>query len=248
MGRSDFLKSLHSSAKSLRRLFSRRGHEWLSRIIVQGQDEKGKDLSVERIYELLCCFSLLNELADKLKLICVEGKGHKGYRFPYSPGDKQNFAFFRFEHNNQTYDICCGTGIPNKYNTGEEHPDISLQIMRKESLSSEPGKPVGIWDAKHHKVDLTKDDVYQLSSWIDLLNMDHFLEQDILRQLMPKSYQAYAVITNTNANKLSDMYKSWLLDRGFSIVHEYQGNNSSIEPAPSINEHMHHKNIRKGGK
>lgn len=244
MERSDFLKELHKSSKDIKSMFSERGQEWLTNVVV-GKKNGGKELSIDRIYELLCYFSLLKDLSKKVSVEHIEGEGGLGYRLPYSPGKKKNFSFFRFQHEDCIYDLCIGTGIPNKYDTGEEHPDISLQLKEKDDMSLEPGKLKGIWDAKYHKEEISKVDTDQMHAWLDKLKIDHFLQNDVLSELLPKSFRVYAVITNVPSNKIKKMYRPWFLDNGFSVVYNYQGDASGVGPNPSFDEHVKHNRSKK---
>lgn len=238
MARSDFLRTLFGQAKEIEHLFSSAGGDWLTEVIAKGENEAGDRLGTDRIYELICYFSLIVHLTKTITLEYVPGKGNDGYRFPHGPGDKENFAFFRFNRNQTTYDLCSGTHVFNKYK-GKEHPDISLQ-NQEDSTDKSPGKPVAIWDAKCYGKPLTKDSFFTLRSWLELLNVNHFLKQEILSDIMPQAFRVNALITNVKANVLKQNYKQWLLDIGFSVVYEYDGNNPDCEPEPTIDDHQKH--------
>ena len=200
MERYDFLTTLQTACKDLMRFFTERSHEWLTDVITEGSDKELGSLKIDRIYELLCYLSLLRDLSDKVDLSLKVAPGPHGFRFPYSPGFKENFAFFRFNYHNNTYDLCCGTGIPSEEDHFE-HPDISLQKMPSMNAPVKPGKPVAIWEAKYHGKIVSKADLERINLWCDLLNLEPYLNNDILEQIMPRQFQVTAVITNVNRTK-----------------------------------------------
>lgn len=236
MERDAFLTALQTSCKKLMRFFAERGREWLATIMTQGTDPELGRLSTDRIYELLCYLSLLGDLSEKVNLRPKPAPGPQGYRFPYGPGNKANFAFFRFIHHDQTYDLCCGTGIPCE-DEHFEHPDISLQKMPSEDSPPDPGKPVAIWDAKYHEKVMPKGDLAQMNLWCDLLNLQPYSEDDILEQTMPRQFQVTAVITNTKRSE-NLIYKQQSLKKGFSLVFDYKGPGTGTDPEPSREEHL----------
>lgn len=243
MERDAFLAALHSSCKGLGRFFTQKHRRWITGIIAGGEDIEERELTIDRIYELLCYFSLLSFISGKVDLECRESVGPKGYRLPYSPGHKRNFAFFRFGHNKQIYDICCGTGIPSEENHFE-HPDISLQRMDSEEDPGEPGEPVAIWDAKYHTKGMSKNDLAQINLWCDLLGLQPYSEHDILEQIMPKQFRVTAVITNSErADNI--IYKQQALKKGFSFVFDYKGLGTGTNPEPSREEHLEAQHKRK---
>src|SRR5690349_12091553 len=103
MERQDFLKTLLAASHQLHETLHRRTAEWLAEVIV---DSDGKSFSIERVYELMCYFSLIVELVSRVKRLTLkDGRGHNRYRLPYGPGNKSNFSFYRFEFKDITYDL-----------------------------------------------------------------------------------------------------------------------------------------------
>src|SRR4051812_44590813 len=111
-----FLSELHESSCGVREMLSQRGREWLAQLVADGTDRtdprQPRNLDTDRIYELVCLFSLLSHLDAAVQLKCMNGGGSHGYRLPYGPAKKSSFAFFRFVHELQTYDMCSGTAVP----------------------------------------------------------------------------------------------------------------------------------------
>lgn len=235
MERESFLTALQISCRDLMRFFAERGHEWLTSVMTEGADPELGSLRTDRIYELLCYLSLLGGLSDKVDLELKQAPGPLGYRFPYGPGDKKNFAFFRFGHQRQTYDLCCGTALPVR-NEEPEHPDISLQEMKGDDAPREPGRPIAIWDAKYHSGGQSqKKELQQMNWWCDIFVLMSPYEGDILEKLMPEVCQVNAVLTNAKEKKIN---KTQLLKRGFSIVFEFVGPGSGKKPVPSRADHL----------
>ena len=90
MERSSFLVELAAASRGVRDFLNEDGKIWLSGIIT-GRREDGSEMMIDRIFELICYFTLMNAFrtsAENFRLICPPGRN--GYRFPYGPGDKQN--------------------------------------------------------------------------------------------------------------------------------------------------------------
>src|SRR6266446_8652420 len=237
MERDDFLRNLQTSARDLRAKFPRRGSDWISSICT-GRSLGAKKLPTDAVYELMCCFALAAALklrASNLRVI--QSPGANGFRFPMSPGAKSAFAFFRFEHGDVSYDLCCGTEIPTEKGEPSEAPDISLQkhaVFLPDSDRS-CGKPVALWDAKHHDGKASKSDVQQMSWWCDIFDIPKCCNGDVLGALMPDVFQVSAVITNGPKKAFN---KQQLLKRRFSVVFNYIGNSNGCAPEPSRAEHL----------
>jgi hypothetical protein len=242
MARPGFLTELHEASRDVRRLLAGDGMHWLVRLISDGEDRsKGTKviaLDTDRIYELMCFFALVGHLDANVALRCVKGAGDTGYRLPYGPANKGSFAFFRFEHDDATYDVCAGTGVPALLGGSTEHPDISLQRMGAPNAPPTPGKLVAIWDAKYHKGNvLSKGDIGQMNMWLDVLDMPRCCAGDILERLFPGPYQVAAVITNAGD---APNYEGLLLKKGFSLVLAYRGPGSSPAPKPTRADQIAH--------
>ena len=239
MARSDFLRRLSNASRDLRDYLNDDSQRWLTNIARRGHDPelrdgKGADLKIDRIYELLCYFALLAKLNETVELKFVKGEGRFGYRFPYGPASKQNFAFFRFEWESKTYDICNGTAL-DIMNEPSENPDISLQQMEDET-SRRPGNALAIWDAKYHeKGALGKPDICQMFFWTSIFELMEYSSNDVLEQLMPAQFQVSAVITNASSRP---DHKRPLLQNGFSVVLNFIGPNTGDLPEPSRSEHL----------
>ena len=235
-----FLDSLQAASKEVKQFLTADGQEWLQQIISDGHDRmdatKLRVLKSDRIYELMCLFSLLAALDKKVAIRCINGSKPSGYRLPYGPADKENFSFFRFEYLGKSYDVCGGTAVPAVVGESEEHPDISLQIMDGPSAESKPGDLVAIWDAKYHEdANLGKGDISQMNMWFDLLNIQKCTEGDILGQLMSEAFQVSAVLTNA---KSGPVYDALLLKKGFSLVFDYRGPGAGQPAQPSRKQHL----------
>lgn len=240
----DFLTELHTAAKDAKQFFSPAGKNWLTAVFIGLKDHRDPDkLDIDRIYELFCYFSLLNALTKKpgLKARYIPGGGASGYRFPHSPGDKQNFAFFRITFEGKVYDLCCGTGVPSPLEGGKslEHPDITLQVILSESAPATPGAIAAIWDAKHHAgKKLSKGDLAQMHMWSSLLKLPQCTTGDVLERMCPMAFQVSAIVTNV---KESPQYPKLLLGGRFSIVLGFEkADMSGASPSPSRADHVAH--------
>lgn len=234
MARPDFLKELHRSCQNLERSFPKPHRKWLTALISRTVTARGLDQ--DRLYELLCCFSLISALrphVDNLRVISAPGQ--TGLRLPYAPGKKETFAFFRFEKGGVTYDICCGTKIPV---AGEpsEAPDISLQHkgIAVDATDRSCGVPIALWDAKYHKKAASKSDVQQMNWWCDLFNLPKYAAGDLLSKILPPAFQVSAVITNARPKRSNN---TQLLRKRFSILFEFTGDPTGMCPTPSRQQH-----------
>lgn len=242
MDRSDFLRGLHDSCRELRDFLHDGTRRWLVNLIATGHDPdlrggQGADLDIDRIYEILCYFTMVRDMADRTPPIAHHGEGDDEYRLPYSPGLKQNFTFFRCLLDGETFDLCCGTALPV---AGEpsEHPDISLQ--RVESLESDgsPGEPIAIWDAKHHKNGpLGKGDVAQMHMWTSIFDLMDYEPGDVLTRLFSPQFQVSAILTNAGDKPA---HRAPLLTNGFSVVLNFNGRGTGDPPDPSRADHLAH--------
>jgi hypothetical protein len=234
MARPDFLKQLHSSCQQLERSFPKTERKWLTALISRTVQNRG--LNADRIYELMCCFALISSLRSRVQnLRVIPAPGTQGMRLPYAPGKKQNFAFFRFEKEGQTYDLCCGVKIPVPGEPSEA-PDISLQHKGSGAPDSDrsSGVPIALWDAKYHKRVGSKSDLQQMNWWCDLFNLPKCVPGDILSNVMPPAFQVSAVITNVGPMRTN---KTLLLRKRFSILFNFVGNPIGMCPSPSRAEH-----------
>jgi len=234
MERSDFLVALSDASRGANSFLNAQGRSWLATIIA-GQDEDAEEIDIDRVFELLCYFKFLDTLTPHVQnLRLIPGDGRRtGYRFPYGPGNKENFAFFRFQKDNRSYDICCGTALTDR--DGEKvHPDISLQRGTWNSTADKSvGQVIAIWDGKFHESRFSKDDLYQMNWWTDVLNLPAYAAADILTQLFPEELQASAVITNAAS---ADVNVKQLLRKRFSIIFNF----STVDQVtlPTRAEHM----------
>ncbi len=229
------------ACKDFHASFPKDSQAWLS-AIVSGEKE-GKEqqqLGIDRVYELLCCFSLINSLRPHVaKLRLIPGNGSNKFRFPYGPGKKESFAFFRFEKDGSIYDVCCGTALSVPNGEPDEHPDISLQLRQGDVPDSDRkcGEVVAFWDAKYHKNRASKADTAQMNWWCTIFKLPKYHPNDILQKILPSAFQVSSVITNAHSSPVN---RTVLLQSRFSIVFNFKGDTSGTVPAPSRSEHESH--------
>lgn len=239
MARSDFLRELNGVSQSIHELLAAKTNAWLNDVIAGGPDKAtGKTMTPDRIYELFCYFFIVKAVGDRQALYFKPGTGRTGYRLPKSPGNKQNFAFFRFEVNGHVFDLCNGTAvpIPDAPNEPAEHPDISLQLVDRIDALSEPGIVCGIWDAKFHDGRAsTKDEIWQMRAWMQLLEVTNNSTLPILPECLPEPFQVSGIITN--ATSVPPHRKS-LLDNQFSFIFNFSGDLSTCFQEPSLGQHL----------
>ena len=237
MERDDFLTALQGSARDLQAKFPKRGADWVCSLCA-GRSHEGKDLTVDAVYELMCCFAFVVALKTRVTdLRVIQSPDTSGFRFPMKPGAKNSFAFFCFEHEGVTYDVCCGTEVPTEKDEPPEAPDISLQKHDRALPDHDRrcGKPVALWDAKYHEDRISKSDVQQMSWWCDIFEIPKCCNGDILGSIMPGIFQVSAVLTNAPRKKIN---KRQLIKRRFSVVFNYLGNDSGCAPEPSRSDHL----------
>jgi len=254
MERLALLSKLRSSCADVRGHFDSRSAEWLAGIVPASptSDPTEKPAS-EYLYELLCYFALLRALksAGVQNLRLIRAPGRNGFRFPYAPGEKSNFAYFRFEWDGNTYDLCAGTGVhppESPEDDPDEHPDISLQRLdgEKDDLYRLTGEVIAIWDAKYHDKHFSKTDENQLLRWCTLFprtkgsfrNHDgYYGMDDLLDALCPPAFRVSAVITNARKTSYS---KASALKYGYSFVFKFDGDGHASQPTPTRDEHYLH--------
>ena len=240
MERDDFLKALNESASQFKKAFTQKGGPWLSAMCAGKDFEDGrKPLCIDYVYELMCCFSIVGDLKPNVEnLRLIQGAGANGFRFPAKPGAKSYFAFFRFEKNGKTFDLCCGTQITAPGNEPPECPDVSLQEMGPSSSTSDNhrdcGRPVRIWDAKYHGSRATKADRDQMSAWCDILEIPKCDPGDSCSQILPDHFAVSAVITNVKPKRFN---RTQSLRRHFSFLFEFKGLPGPYSLAPTHAEH-----------
>jgi hypothetical protein len=163
------------------------------------------------------------------------GSGNSGYRFPYGPATKDKFAFFRFEFEGETYDLCFGTGIPTA-GEADEHPDISLQAKATPAVDTDraPGNLVALWDGKYHRGSSGKADVQQMNWWCDIFTRPQYTGTDALKRLLDEPLNVSAVITNAVMGHTNSRQ---MLRRGFSIILGFTGAPTTCVAIPSRAEH-----------
>ena len=254
MERPDFLAELRSASANLREHFRESSAEWLTHVVPESPDDAPPDKpGIAYLYELVCCFSLLVGLKHRgvRNLRLVSAPGPNGFRFPYSPGEKQNFAFFRFEWDGRTFDVCTGTAVhpPDAPSSDpDEHPDISIQ--RFDALVAdahrEQGVVVALWDAKLHGEELPKDDENQMLRWCSLFPRTkgegpdleaYYWPNDFLEQVCPPAFQVCGVLTNAPAKPFSS---TSAFRHGYSLVFNFLGNAETARPTPTRSQHYHH--------
>jgi hypothetical protein len=221
MERSDFLASLRESSKSVHDFLKPEGRKWLASMMAGKKDDSDAEIDTDRVFELICYFTLLEYLSGTAgDLQLIQGDGQNGYRFPYSPGNKQNFAFFRFQRSGAFFDICCGTGLPDR-DGGTVYPDISLQRGSWVGITDKSvGEVVAIWDGKYHETGFSRDDLYQMNWWFDVLEIPRCAVGDVLEQLFPEGLRVSAVITNAPVVGVNEAH---LIRKGFSVVFDFTG-------------------------
>jgi hypothetical protein len=89
--RQDFLILLQQSCKDLKKIFSQKNCEWLFAICNGKNPGRECDLTIDKLFELFCFFSLLSKLSSKVDLKHKKSLNAKGFRLPLSPGKKKNF-------------------------------------------------------------------------------------------------------------------------------------------------------------
>ena len=240
MERSNFLRALKTACKDFKASVPKESQAWLSAIVSGEKDgDDQQQLSIDKVYELLCCFSISNSLRQNVKLRLIQGIGRHKFRFPYGPGEKECFAFFRFEKDNVTYDLCCGTALSVPNGEPKEHPDISLQLRRGQvsDADRECGEVVALWDAKYHKTRAAKSDTDQMNWWCGIFDLPEYHVGDILQKILPPAFQVSSVITNAPPKPIN---RSVLLKRRFSVVFNFKGDAMGTLPTPSRTEHESH--------
>ena len=237
MDRDDFLRSLNAACAGLSRFFRGGSQQWLVKTLAgQSDTASGGTLDADRVYEILCCFAILRVLQGRVaNLRLVRGSGRCGYRFPYAPGNKDSFAFFRFDFGGVTYDLCFGTGIPNP-GEADEHPDISLQ--QKDGAPKDddriPGRPVAFWDGKYHRGNAGKADIAQMNLWCDIFPLVRYAKGDVLDRLMEVPFKVSAIVTNAEDGHVN---KRQMLKRRFSMVLGFRGDPTGLDATPTRAEH-----------
>jgi hypothetical protein len=221
MERSDFLSALRESSKGVHGFLSADGRGWLASMIAGKKEGSTDDIDTDRIFELICYFTLLGCLSGEVgDLQLIPGDGQNGYRFPLAPGNKSNFAFFRFHRDDAVFDICCGTGLPDRDGT-TVYPDISLQRGSWPNAADKSvGEVMAIWDGKFHEAGFSKDDLYQMNWWFDVLELPRCATGDILEQLFPEGLRVCAVITNAPPVAVNHAH---LIRKGFSVIFDFSG-------------------------
>ena len=245
MDRSNFLRALASESRELQEMLTSRSRQWFVDLVERGIDRDLSDDSspstvpTDRIYELMCYFFLVKELckvADKWQLIV--GQGHHGYRMPYSPGQKESFAFFRFKCHSELFDLCCGVKIPVDGEPSEA-PDISLQqVTEWDSKDRSTGKIVGMWEGKYHsrKNKLSKADFNQMVARCDVIRLPACCARDILERFLPDPFTISAIVSNTPR---AEFNKEQRFRHRFSIIFSFRGQNGCTAE-PSREEHIKH--------
>lgn len=236
MARSDPLTRFRSQAGALRNLFRDQSLAWFDSALRGKRDDTRAAFSPESIYEMVCYFSLLRYLQPRvqaLRLICPVGS--TGYRFPYAPGSKDRFAFFRFEFRGRTFDLCLGTGLPDPVDPTqpEETPDISLQYQaRPVSDPDAPvGKPLRIWDAKYHAEErFAKHDYQQMATWCEILGLPVSPAQDApIQDLLDGCFHLSAVLTNAKPAPFNTRIAR---ARGFRVAFHFDGSLAHVVVKP----------------
>lgn len=236
MEREDFLATLQHSGVQLRDSFRGVSVDWLSCICdgIPYGDPAGK-LTIDVVYELMCCFGLANALKPNVSnLRLVAAPGVNGFRFPLKPGRKEAFAFFRFEYEDTSYDLCCGVAIP-VVDEPPEAPDITLEEHRSilPDSSRRHGAPRALWDAKYHKGAASKSDFQQIQSWGRIFNLPPYAPGDLLARLMPTSFQVSGILTNAPVIQFN---RGQMLESRCSVLFNYSGNYTT-PPTPTRIEH-----------
>jgi hypothetical protein len=228
MARIDPLTKFRGQAQRLRHLFSDRSLLWFDSALIGKKDTSGSSFTPEALYELLCYFSLIRFLQGRVHgLRLIRPQGTTGYRFPYAPGDKERFAFFRFEFRGRTFDLCLGTSLPDVNDPAgepEETPDISLQRIDVSvtDVDAPVGRPVRIWDAKYHaKARFAKHDYQQLNTWCDILGLPVPLtDEATIIGLLDQCFELSAVITNARTSPFNSRVPK---SKRFRVVFEFDG-------------------------
>ncbi len=240
MERSDFQIALTDVCQRLRSFLTDETNDWLVDLFAGGNDSQSADdqdrkVDIPRIYEILVYLTMVHEVSRTTPVTCIKASGKHGYRLPYSPAEKRNFAFFRLNHNGQTYDLCNGTALPVEEEP-DEHPDISLQQMKSANAESEPGIPRAIWDAKHHdKAALSKADIAQMFLWGSIFGLANYMNDGLLGKLFPAQFQVSSIVTNASRKP---PHRKPLLRNGFSVVLDFRGPAAGRDPDPSPDEHL----------
>ena len=246
MDRSDFLRALAGAARGLETAMDARSRQWFVNMVATGHDANppdghgSKELTANRIFEFACYFYLVGHLcrqSDRWAL--VRGDDQHGYRLAYSPGAKTNFAFFRYEFDDEVVDLCCGVRIPVP-GEPDEAPDISLQqVAVWDTAQRASGILVGLWEVKFHGPgkSLTKSDFNQMVSRCDVLQPPRCAASDWLERVCPEPFRGHALVTNVPPASNTTFNLAQRLRLRFSLVFSFDG---TAGPAldPSRADHL----------
>lgn len=244
MDRSDFLRALAGAARGLEAALDAPSRQWFVNMIATGYDANPsdghgpKELTSDRIFEFSCYFYLVGHLCRAShRWMMVKGDGQYGYRLPYSPGAKSNFAFFRYEFGGEFVDLCCGVEIPVPREPYEA-PDISLQrVTVWDSAQRASGTLVGLWEGKFHGPgkSLTKSDFNQMVSRCDVLRPPRCTAGDWLDRVCPEPFKVHALVTNVPPAPKAGFNLDQRLRLRFSLVFSFSATpGAAADPTRAI--------------
>lgn len=246
MDRSDFLGAIFDAAKELKEALDAPSRRWFVNMIAIGYDgnpPNGADaqkLTTDRIFEFMLYLYLVGHLcrtAARWRMIL--GDGEFGYRLPYSPGAKTNFAFFRYDIDGEFLDLCCGVEIPVQGEPAEA-PDISLQqVDTWDAAQRHSGALVGLWECKYHKrgKTLTRSDFNQMVARCEVLRPPQCAAGDWLERVCPEPFQVHALVTNAASPPNASFNRGQRLRLRFSLVFGFTGAVGAVA-YPTRAEHL----------
>jgi|GEM_PF-3103180 len=228
----DFLKATKKGMLTLKRKLNQPDQVWFVDLISTGIDSRVntssgmKTLCSDEIYELACYFNAVKALhATATSSKAIAPAGTKQFRFAYSPGQKENFVFFRICTPAGVLDCLLGIKIPVPMkSTAEppEAPDISVERMEtKDQPNSDHGELLAIWECKYHKLGnpLSKSEFNQMIGRLDIFGPRQPVAGDIFDTLkLPEPFECCAILT-TSAVTSFNLGRRYY--HGFSIAFGY---------------------------
>ena len=134
------------------------------------------------VYEFYCYISIVIDLMSNYDIVFVEGEGPFKYKFPQAASNKKGKPRFHAKKNDVTqFQICAGTKIKGKFESENNHPDISFQ----DALASEEpnySELILIMDAKFKEgkdASLPKNEIYKFGVIVDLFSLRNISNSSI---------------------------------------------------------------------
>ncbi|UCH97182.1 MAG: hypothetical protein JSV88_10120 [Candidatus Aminicenantes bacterium] len=192
----------HNSKKSVAHVESR-------------EDEKGKSY----IYEFYCYIRIVADLMRNYVLEYIPGEGKFPHKFPQAPANKKGkprFHAYEKRKSNKKgslkFQLCAGTKINGKFQSENNHPDISFQ---KAKASEDPGcnDLILIYDAKFQedpKSNLNKEEVYKFATIVRCFDLNKKKKKALKIKFNDLvGLEGNCLLTNVSAHhKMDDFIKS----------------------------------------